>query len=447
MAGQKGGGGGQENGSNTEMLLLVTVILVALGAWVLWTFARAAIVLPAFVIDYALVFIIEHTKGIGDVGSQVKDFIAAFFTGRRQASTDITWEQFAMVRDLVHSQLKWVFSGIIAVLAAIVMFRMKGQGFKRRFSLGGGKGQPQSLAHYQSERWKVATYSAYFDPDGRDKHITQAATPMEFLRDNGIPYENGIFTEDVREGKLKDVFVAQLGAPWNGIERANLNVQTVLILCALHYLRRKNALAEREALSVAWAQGRDGTAAMKSLVERYLGPEKDWILDADPLPPARGKDGKPVSAKPADAAATQQKTQAAPAGTEKKPAAPKEVGDKDVRKVIKSICSKHAYANPGAFALLDKARARGGVLASADFGYIKQLDRTLWYTLSNCGRRRFFIEAAGAVAHFFAERVTENPLVDANVENALNGVEDYLEEQGLDSLSLFFKEEDALGLS
>jgi intracellular multiplication protein IcmP len=421
MAGQKGGGGGQENGSNTEMILLVTVILVALGAWVLWTFARAAIVLPAFVIDYALVFVIEHTKGIGDVGHQVKDFIAAFFTGRRQASADITWEQFAMVRDLVHSQLKWVFSAAIAVMAAVVMFKMKGQGYKRVFSLGGGKGKPQSLAHYQSERWKVATYSAYFDPDGRDKHITQAATPMEFLRDNGIPYENGIFTEDVREGKLKETFIAQLGKPWNGVERADLSVQVVLVLCALHYLRRKNALAERETLSVAWAQGRDGSAAMKDLVERYLGPEKDWITaGGQKAAPAVDKEGKPVPAK--------------------------EVGDRDVRKVIKKICGKHAYSNPGVFAILDKARARGGVLASADFGYIKQLDRTLWYTLSNCGRRRFFIEAAGAVAHFFAERVTDNPLVDANVENALNGVEDYLEEQGLESLTLFFKEEDILGL-
>lgn len=420
MAGQKGGGG-QENGSNTEMLLLLTVVLVALGAWVLWTFARAAIVLPAFVIDYVLVFILEHTKGIGDVGKQVKDFIAAFFTGRRQASADITWEQFSMVRDLVHSQVRWVFSGAIAIMAAVVMFKMKGQGFKRVFSLGGGKGKPQSLAQYQAERWKVATYSAYFEPDGRDKHISQAVTPMEFLRDNKIPFENGIFTEDVREGKLKETFIAQLGKPWTGVERADLAVQTVLILCALHFLRRKNSLAEREALSVAWAQGRDGTAAMKSLVERYLGPEKDWITaGTDNAAPALDKDGKPLPAKT--------------------------VGDKDIRKVIAWHCDKHAYCNPGAFALLDKARSRGGVLASADFGYIKQLDRTLWYTLSNCGRRRFFIEAAGAVAHFFAERVTDNPLVDPNVENALNGVEDYLEEQGLESLTLFFKEADALGL-
>lgn len=416
MSGQKGGG--QENPSNSEMLLLVTVILAALGAWLIWTFARAAIVLPAFAIDYVIVFLLEHTKGIGDVGQQVKDFIAAFFTGRRQASVDITWEQFSTVRDLVHQQVKWLFSGGIAVLAAVVMLKMKGEGYKRVFSLGGGKGKPRSLAHYQSERWKVATYSAYFDPDGRDKHITQAATPMEFLRDNGISYENGIFTEDVREGKLKDAFVAQLGKPWNGVERADLNVQVVLVLCALHYLRRKNALAERETLSVAWAQGRDGSAAMKSLVERYIGPVDPSTNKADDK-----KNG------------------------ENKQEADKEPGDRDVKKVIRAICGKHAYANPGVFALLDKARARGGVLASADFGYIKQLDRTLWYTISNCGRRRFFIEAAGAVAHFFAERVTDNPLVDANVENALNGVEDYLEEQGLESLTEFFKEEDVLGLS
>jgi hypothetical protein len=386
MAG-KGGGGQQENSNNTEAVLFITIVLVMLGLWAIWTFFRALVVLPAFAIDALFIFLIEYTKGIGDTGTAVKNFVISFFTGTRSAATDITWEQFSYVRTVVGNQVRWIISPIILGCAFWVFFKMKGEGYRRVFSLGGGKGKAQSLAHYQSERWKVATYSAFFDPDDRDQHITPAATPMEFLRNNEVEFENGSFSEETREVRLPEIFAAQLGKQWTGLERADMYVQCVAILCALHYLRRKSSLAEREALSIAWAQGKDGTEAMKALVEKYIK-------------------------------------------------------DKDIIKVVDTICGRHAYAHTGLFALLDAARARAGVLASADFGYLKQLDRSLWYTLSNCGRRRFFIEAAGVVSHFFAERVTTNPLVEPNVENAINGLEDYLDEQGLLSLTEFFKTKD-----
>jgi hypothetical protein len=386
MAG-KGGGGQQENSNNTEMIMLITAILIILFLWAIWTFFRPAVVLPAFAIDAAFVFVIEHTKGIGLRGTEIKNFIHSFFNGQNSATTDITWEQFSYVRTAVGEQVRWVITPLIVGMAIWIIMKMKGEGYRRVFSLGGGKGKPQSLAEYQSQRWKVNSYSAFFEPDGRDSNITPAETPMEFLRNNEIEFENGSFSEETRENRLPDIFASQLGKPWNGLKRADLFVQSIAILCALHYLRRKTSLPERETLNMAWAQGKDGTEAMKALVAKYIE-------------------------------------------------------DKDVIKVVDTICGKHAFANTGLFALLDRARARAGVLASADFGYIKQLDRSLWYTLSNCGRRRFFIEAAGVVSHYFAEKVTGGPLVEPNVENAINGLEDYLDEQGLLSLTEFFKTED-----
>jgi intracellular multiplication protein IcmP len=390
MAGK--GGGQQENGSNTEAVLFITVVLIALGLWALWTFFRPAVVFPAFVLDAAFMFVIEYTKGIHVGGTAIRDFIHSFFTGGRSAATDISWEQFYYVRSQVGNQVRWIIAPIIFGLAIWVFYRMKGEGYKRVFSLGGGvdkdgKRKPLALAHYQAERWKVATYSAYFDPDIRDTHISPAATPMEFLKNNEVEFENGAFTEDTRETRLPEIFAAQLGKPWTGLKTADLYVQCVGIMCGLHYLRRKSSLGERETLSIAWSQGKDGTEAMKTLVAKYIN-------------------------------------------------------DKDINKVVDTICNQHAYSNTGLFALLDKARARAGVLASADFAYLKQVDRSLWYTLSNCGRRRFFIEAAGVVSHFFAERVTATKLVEPNVENAINGLEDYLDEQGLLSITEFFKTED-----
>ena len=138
MAGK--GGGQPENSSNSEMIILVTVVLVMLGLWAIWTFFRPVVVLPAFAIDAAFIFVIEHTKGLGQIGTASKEFINSFFNGSRSSATDITWEQFAFVRGAVGSQVRWVITPIIVGLAIWIVYRMKGQGYKRVFSLGGGKG-------------------------------------------------------------------------------------------------------------------------------------------------------------------------------------------------------------------------------------------------------------------------------------------------------------------
>lgn len=375
------GGRDKEGGANTEATALVALFLVGLLLWLLWTFVRPAIVLPAFALDYVSITVIEALRGLGDTGRHVKDVILSFFDGRRDPAKDITFTDFLYIRSTVGSQTRLVIAGIVAFLAGVVLFKMKGDGFKRVFSLAGGKNKGPSFALYQAGHWRTATWSANFEPDGRDKELLPAATPLEWLRDNGVEYEDSMLDRDACEA----AFAKQLGKRWHGLARADLHVQAVAVMCALHLLRRKEALPEREAVNIAWACGQDGTQAMKSLVDRYKG-------------------------------------------------------DTKVNKVIETICSKHAYANTALHALLDRARAAGGVLNDADFGYIKKIDRPFWYTLNNVGRRRFHTEGAGAVCHYFAERTMGSPLPEPHLEQAIDGIEDYLSDQGVMSLTQFFEE-------
>ena len=72
--------------------------------------------------------------------------------------------------------------------------------------------------------------------------------------------------------------------------------------------------------------------------------------------------------------------------------------------------------------MLEEAR-QDGVQASADFLWLKPLDRRLWYTLNTVGRQTPFIEVAGIFAHWIAEKEAQRRLRVPMVEEATNAVE------------------------
>lgn len=374
-------GRGNDEKQPLEWVYIVFMLFAGISAWLIWTYGRKWIVLPAFGSNWLMIQAVEIAKrGLGVTGLAVEDHIASFFDGRRNASRDIDWGTFVSIREIVGAQVKVFVSGIICALAVLIVFKMKGDRYKRRFSLAGGKGQGPSLAIEQAKLWKTATMGALFDPDGRDKEILPARTPFEWLKLNDISYEDSQLD---REG-CENAFAKQLGKPWHGVKRAELPVQVLLLLAGMHLTRNKAAISSRENMSMSWAAGADGTAAMKAFVESSLANEK-------------------------------------------------------LVSVIDKVCAKNAYASSAAITMIDFARRKSGVLASSDFIWMRRVDRNLWYALNNVGRRRFHCEGAGAIAHYFAERAAGNALPEPYVEEAVNGLEDYLDEQGIESLELFFE--------
>jgi hypothetical protein len=249
-----------EEANTTEVFAIAAIIVIAMIVLLVWFFMRPLVLYPAFALDYVSIKIIEIVKGgLGSVGQQTKNFVTSIFDGRTNPQDGVSFGDFYHVRNIVGSQTRWIIVPLISIMAGIVLFKMKGKGYSRTLSLGGTKNNV-GLNHYQSEHWKVTSVSAYFDPDGRDKDVHPARTPMEWLRDNNITWENSILDRDATE----EAFKKQLGKPWTGFEKADLKYQVVAILCALHYSRKtgvfdgekKNlGLVERETLSIAWAAG------------------------------------------------------------------------------------------------------------------------------------------------------------------------------------------------
>ena len=107
-----------------------------------------------------------------------------------------------------------------------------------------------------------------------------------------------------------------------------------------------------------------------------------------------------------------------------------ELRDFDVLTPAAAVTALHGYAHTALMALLNEARLKAGVLAPAQFVWLKLVDRRLWYALHSLGFEtegfgRYLhpnprTEAAGARDHWAAERLAGRPLLKPEIERALN---------------------------
>lgn len=92
------------------------------------------------------------------------------------------------------------------------------------------------------------------------------------------------------------------------------------------------------------------------------------------------------------------------------------------------IGKDYAYRTTAMMGILRWARMQGGVLAPAQFLWLRVVDRPLWYALNNLGRRAFLTEGAGAIAHFMAEESAKKALVIPRIDTAIVTLNKYVSE-------------------
>lgn len=90
-------------------------------------------------------------------------------------------------------------------------------------------------------------------------------------------------------------------------------------------------------------------------------------------------------------------------------------------KVTPKIVAGHAYITTVMASMLDFART-DGVFASADFLWLKPVDRHLWYLLNCIGRQTPFAEVAGPFAHWLVEKELMHRITTPMVDEAVNGL-------------------------
>ena len=97
-------------------------------------------------------------------------------------------------------------------------------------------------------------------------------------------------------------------------------------------------------------------------------------------------------------------------------------------KIVKKTIQRHAYILTVLAAMLEVARATG-VLASADFLWLKIIDRRLWFMLNAVGRQTPTTEVAGPYAHWKYEKALDRAFRTPMIEEATKALELALKEQ------------------
>ena len=95
--------------------------------------------------------------------------------------------------------------------------------------------------------------------------------------------------------------------------------------------------------------------------------------------------------------------------------------------MVQKVIQSHAYVLTTMASMLEAAR-EDGVQASADFLWLKPLDRRMWYMLNTVGRQTPFAEVAGPFSHWTAEKEMGRKLLVPMVEEATNALDIALKE-------------------
>ena len=97
--------------------------------------------------------------------------------------------------------------------------------------------------------------------------------------------------------------------------------------------------------------------------------------------------------------------------------------------LVKQVIDRHAFILTVMASMLEAAR-QDGVLATADFLWLKAVDRPLWFMLNSVGRQTPLSEVSGPFGHWLAEKKLGNrinaPMVDEAVKALELGIKDII---------------------
>lgn len=370
---------GNPSDNSTAMLWWVAIIFATLG--VIWFVFKNAIIrfylaIKLYEID-VLGPIITYINGLLHFAipnfAQVRSMILYAQTN----PTKIGFSDLLSLGTVVGDWLRIPLMLIMFALAILVYFSNSTRVFRRRYTM-------QELAKAEKNNWPQILPVLNQDllkTDIDKGPWAMALTPMQFSKRNRLLEEirperrEGMMRKDwdrievvLKRGEANKQFALQLGPLWQGVEKLPLHIRALFAVFAA----RVNS---------------DTESAMKLLKQLNLSAATKLDLTG------------------VDALIA------------------KHINTKLVQKIVQS----HAYVLTVMASMLEGAR-EDGVQASADFLWLKPLDRRLWYTLNTVGRQTPFIEVGGIFAHWVSEKEAGRKLTVPMVEEATNALEIALKE-------------------
>ena len=276
--------------------------------------------------------------------------------------------------------LRWIFAVVFALIGIYTIYFSPRNKFRNKYDLEG-------FIKTQAKMWPVISPILNFNPIKSSARtpgdtipdklplFAEALSPEEWISWHRIPVTNGIADRET----TRRAFLLQLGPRWNGLHGQPPYVLALIAACALKGTQKRDQSDDLLGrLALCWSPNNGFK------MHKEIAAEVEKIV-RDP-----------------------------------------ECGSKALE-----IGAAYAYRSSAMLGMLRWARTMGGVLAPAQFIWLRGTDRPLWYALNNLGRRSFHTEGAGALAHYMAEQNANKPLPIPRIDTAIVTLNQHLAEKGI----------------
>lgn len=359
----------QGSSSDNSMDFLWLIVLIVGGIVLLWYFGHNQISAVVLKLRLYEIYFIEYVlSGYSKIAELIHlpipntDNLLTTLSYINSNPDEVKLGQLVAVSNAVGWYLSFPIILIILVLAVITYFTNIASRFRHIYSMDTLKRSEHRIWPQVSPVMKVDLVKKDLDEGAWGMSLT----PMLFAKKHKLLIEhreNGKVTVSLNEGAAYRVLSLQLGQFWRDIETLPIHIQALFAI----FMCRAN-------------QDRENSDKLLNQISTGSGEKLDF------------SDVKALVAKHKNS------------------------------KLAKFAINKHAYVLSVMATLLELART-DGVLATAEFLWLKPIDRPMWYMLNSVGRQTAFPEIGGAYAHWIAEKKSDRalrvPMVDQAVK-ALN---------------------------
>ncbi|MEO8400706.1 MAG: type IVB secretion system coupling complex protein DotM/IcmP [Gammaproteobacteria bacterium] len=366
------GGGAQPNQSDNSMGILWVIAAIFIVAAIIWVSFKKVLVSIYFHIKLVEISILSpFTSRLEDTRVSILNALA---------STDpnaVSFDLVVKIGQAVGDYLRYPFVLVLVILAFVIFLTSSTRIFKRIYSM-------RDLVHLEQTNWPQIIPVAKLDlvkTDIDKGPWAMALSPMQFCKRHNLLQEfkrapqEGMSHKDwnkvevsLKRGEANKIFSIQLGPMWPGLNRVPPHVKALFAAFAARLNGDGKAAADLFAQINNSAVTKLNFAGVDELSKKY-----------------------------------------------------------EDTKLVKKVVESHAYLLTVMAEMLKAARS-DGVQASADFLWLKPVDRRLWYMLNTVGRQTPFSEVAGPFAHWVAENEIGRRLLVPMVEEATNALERALKE-------------------
>lgn len=358
----------QQQGGDNSMAPAWIMVLIFIIAYVIWATGHRYIVSLIFNLNIWQAKLVNLFMGDSQLANEI-------YIMQTVDPNSVSWQQLLILTSSVGDYVRYPVIVVLVLLAAFLYKSNVTLKFRRAHDM-------LTLRAQEQYNWPAIMPVVKQDLVAIDISTgpwAMALSPMEFARkyqllkkedallDNPVPGQE--MTAGIRRGDAKRVFTLQLGPYWDGFERCPPHVRALAAVFLARINRDRGSASKiLEILDKSTTLGKPDYTVATAVLKKYQNAE-----------------------------------------------------------IIQEVVAKHAYVLTVMASLIQISRD-DGVVPSAEFLWLKIVDRRLWYMLNCVGRQTPYSEVGGPFAHWKAEKAMGRRSLVPMIDEAIKALETAVKE-------------------